>query len=125
MKNAGRIVGFILILAVVGFVVVKYYDYIFARTVIGKIEKIEKVSEPVALLGSQGIDPKGMFSFAIAIREKTGEIAIASSEDRKWAVVEVGKCAEAKFFPYPPWDLEKSGTYHKARLERLYDCPKD
>jgi hypothetical protein len=63
-----------------------------------------------------------MFSFAIAIRDQKGTIHTASAEDRQWAVVEKGQCVEAKFFPYPPWNLDKSGTFFGARLLKLYDC---
>lgn len=123
MKKSVGFLVMILILALMGYMVFKYYDYLFARTVSGKIEKVERVTQPVAVLGSQPLDPVHMYSFAVAMRDKDGEIVTGSTEDRQWAVVEPGKCAEVKFFPYPPWDLDKSGTYHKLRLIKLYDCP--
>lgn len=60
----------------------------------------------------------------MAIKDETsGEIFTASSEDRQWAAVQgEGLCAEAKFFPYPPWQLDKAGTYHGARLLKLWNC---
>ncbi|MCB9027485.1 MAG: hypothetical protein H6625_14295, partial [Bdellovibrionaceae bacterium] len=69
---------------------------------------------------------KILFSFAIAIRNVNGDIVTASTEDRQWAVAKVGQCVQAKVFPYPPWDLEKAGTFFGARLKNLSDCnPKD
>jgi hypothetical protein len=63
-----------------------------------------------------------IFSYAVAIRDSRGEIHTASTEDRQWAVAQKGQCVEAKYFPYPPWQLDKAGTYHSARLLRLYEC---
>jgi hypothetical protein len=85
---------------------------------------IDRVTQPSAVFNGVNQTPAAqMYSFAVAIREKKGDIMTSSSEDRQWAVVEKGKCVEAKFFPYPFWQLDKSGTYFGARLLRLYDCP--
>lgn len=108
------------------FICIKYFPFVFSRTVVGEVSGVERVLEasPILTAGSAP-PPSQVFSFAVAIREeKSNEIVTASSEDRQWAVVNPGQCAEAKFFPYPPWHLEKSGTYHSARLIRLFDCPK-
>ena len=89
----------------------------------GKILAIDRVTQPNTLIGPGGPVPASqIFSFAVAIRDEQGEIVTASSEDRQWAVVEKGQCGEAKFFPYPPWKLDKGGTYFGARLLKLYDC---
>jgi len=122
------LVAFLLVITS-GFVLVKFYSYIFAREVKGVIVKVEKPTAPVAVVGStteegSRLADRQLFSYAVAIREEGGEIVTASTEDRQWSVAEEGKCVEAKFFPYPPWDLNKSGTYHKARLIKLYDCQK-
>jgi hypothetical protein len=73
--------------------------------------------------GRQGIPDEQIFSFGVAIRDSKGEIHTASSEDRQWAVAQAGQCVEAKYFPYAPWELSNAGTYHGARLIRLFDCP--
>lgn len=114
-----------LILVGAGFVCVRYYGYIFAKTIKGKIVKVEKVSPVGTLITGGGDVPKQqLFSFAVALKdETTNEIHTASSEDRQWAVVQPGQCAEAKFFPYAPWELDKAGTYYGARLVKLFDCP--
>lgn len=107
----------------VAFVGIEYYSYIFARTVKGRISAIDRLTQPNAIINSgTPIPASQVFSFAVAIKNDQGEIVTASSEDRQWGVAEKGQCAEAKFFPYPPWHLEKSGTYFGARLLRLFDC---
>ncbi len=105
-------------------ILIQFWSYIFARTVVGHVERVEKISSPVAMLGdtSTALSREIMFSFAVAIKEDSGEIVTASTEDRQWAVVDAGKCAEAKYYPYPPWNLGKAGTYFNARLIKLEDC---
>jgi hypothetical protein len=116
----------VLSLVIIGYVFVSYYSYIFAKTVVGEVTKVERVSTPLALFTNNSIPPtQQIFSFAVALKdEKTGEIFTASAEDRQWAAVEKGFCAKVKFFPYPPWKLDKAGTYYGARLLHLYECKK-
>jgi hypothetical protein len=119
----------ILVLLLIGasLFVGKYYDYLFARTIKGELVGVERLQIDVALMtsqnqASQGV-PSQLYSFAVAIKTEDGEIHTASSEDRQWAVAEKGMCVEAKYYPYPPWDLDKDGTYHNARLLRMGACP--
>lgn len=126
MKKVLWLFGVFVILASVGFITVNWYSYIFARIVKGKVVGVERVTDPSAIFnsGKNAIPANQLFSFAIAIQDaKTGEIMTSSSEDRQWAVVQKDQCVEAKYLPYPPWNIEKSGTYHGARLLRLYNCP--
>ena len=121
------LVLFLVILGASGFICIFYYGYVFARTVTGEVIAVQRVPLPNTVIStspSDSLTPPQMFSFAVAIKEKSGEIVTASSEDRQWAVVSPGQCAQAKFYPYPPWDFEKSGTYHGARLLMLHECPK-
>lgn len=125
MNKAIKILVLAFIFAALFFGFFNYYPYIFAKTVVGEVTAVERVSTPMTILTQTSTPPPPaqIFSFAIAIKDNTsGEIFTASSEDRQWAAVEKGFCAEAKFFPYPPWQLDKSGTYYGARLLRLYDC---
>lgn len=125
MNKAIKILVLALFIAAILLGFFNYYSYIFAKTVIGEVTAVERVLTPMAILTqpSTSPPPAQIFSFAVAIKDNaTGEIFTASSEDRQWAAVEKGFCAEAKFFPYPPWQLDKSGTYYGARLLRLYDC---
>lgn len=103
---------------------VKYYSFIFAKTVKGEVLRIERVNTAEAIIATKEVPAAQLFSFAISIRDSKGEIHTSSTEDRQWAVVSPGQCAEARFFPYPPWELSKARTYFGARLERLFDCTK-
>lgn len=129
MGTIVKFLKFILVFVVLVGVVwalIANYSIIFSKTVIGEVVAVERVELPVALLARAGgeINEK-VFSFAMGIKDaKTGEISNATSEDRQWAIVQKGQCAEAVFLPYPPWQLSKKGTYFGARLIRLYECPK-
>jgi hypothetical protein len=126
IKVAVVLIGLILILTGVVLVGARYYPYIFARTVEGEVIGVDRVNQQTMIMSdnAKSVPNSQLFSFAVAIRDKKGEIVTASSEDRQWAVVQKGQCAVAKYFPYPPWDLQKANTYANARLEKLYDCPK-
>jgi hypothetical protein len=116
----------VVLFLVIGYVFINFYSYIFARTVNGIIVKVEKPTAPIAVMGtgndSAKMAEKQLFSYAVAIKVKDGEIVTASTEDRQWSVAEVGKCVEAKFYPYAPWQLDKAGTYYNARLLKMYEC---
>jgi len=106
------------------FAFIKYYDVIFAEKVIGEIFKVERVTTNVAYITDMSQNPSPqMFSFAVGIKDRnSGQIWTSSSEDRQWAVAKEGLCVEAEFLPYPPWNLQKKGTYHGARMIRLFEC---
>lgn len=126
MKKFVYMLVFVLILlgSSVGFV--RYYSYIFAKEIKGTIINVEKPTSQMAIVGTNQ-DPKiaerQLFSYAVAIQTSDGEIMTASTEDRQWAVAEKGKCVTAKYYPYPPWDFDKSGTYFGARLLQMRECP--
>lgn len=117
-------VGLLLALILFGYAFVQYYSYIFVHNVVGEIVSVERVTEAAALINVDRVDPTQLYSYAIAIRDNKGDIHTASGVDRQWAVAQKGQCVEAKFYPYPPWNLDKGGTYFNARLIRLFDCPK-
>lgn len=124
MKKIIVVLSMILGLSLSLFLVIQYYGYIFSKNVTGVIDNLQRVDVNVALLQSAGKDsiPNQLFSFAVAIKDNKGEIFTASSEDRRWAVARVGQCVEVRFFPYPFWNLEKSGMYYNAKLVSLRDC---
>ncbi len=124
MRKVASISLVSIILVGIIFGVLNYWKYVFAKTVEGSIIKVEKLMDPIAMIAREGEPSSKVFSFAVAIKDQTtGEIFTASSEDRQWAAVQgEGFCGEAKFFPYPPWQFDKSGTYHGARLLRLWLC---
>ena len=125
---AGLIVA--LLAGSAGYITFRFYPYLFAETVRGEVIGLERVGPaeaaiitPPAGAGPSAL-PNQLFSFAVAIRAaSTGEIFTASSEDRQWAVAEKGQCVEARFFPYAPWELDKAGTFHSARLLKIEACP--
>lgn len=119
---------FVVLIAIViiAFSFFEFYPYIFSKTIVGKIDKVERIQVNVSLMQNEGnnnnkISPE-LFSFAVAIRTPDGSVHTASAEDRQWAAVSEGLCVTAKFFPYPPWKLEKSGTYYGARLLESHVC---
>jgi hypothetical protein len=118
-KKILLLIGVFLLLGL-GFVSIRYYSYVFSENVRGKIIRVERLNQ-AAVIGS-GVTQEQLFSFAVAIKDEKGEIHTASSEDRQWSVATPGQCVEAKFYPYPFWVLDKSGTYHGARLLRLFEC---
>lgn len=125
MKLKLTIVFLLLALILAGFVGYKFYPYIFAKTIQGEVIGVERITQPAAIINNteKPLTATEMFSFAVAVKDtKSGEIFTGSSEDRQWAVVNKGQCAIAKFFPYPFWSLEKSGTYFGTRLIQLYEC---
>ncbi len=114
------------IVAVVVWVFGVNYSFVFKKKVVGVVVAAEKVAVPLALI-SGGTSPaasSAMFSFSVGIKDRySGEIFMASSEDRQWAAVNVGNCVIAAYFPYPPWEFSKGGTSHNARLLRNFtDC---
>ncbi len=117
-----KIIGLFLILALVAYAIKDNYSYLFSKTIAGEIIELERVTDPSAIVSGAGLQPSQLYSFAVAIRDESGQIHTASAEDRQWAVAKKGYCVEAKFYPYPPWNLEKSGTYHNARLIQMMDC---
>ena len=125
MKFLIGLVLSVLILVFGSWVVYRYYPFIFSKSVVGPVLSIQKVDPGASVLTTRGTDfPSALFSFAVAVRDhKTREIFTSSTEDRAWATIEKGHCVEAVFFPHPPWNFEKSGTFQKARLERRFDCP--
>jgi hypothetical protein len=125
MKLKLSLLSLFLVLVAAGYVSVRYYSYIFARDVKGKIVAVDNAMQTTTIV--QGLPgeklPSQIFSYAVGIQDEKGEIVTASTEDRQWAVAKKGQCAEAKFMPYPPWDLTRAGTYFGARLLKLSECP--
>ncbi len=104
------------------FIIIGNWSFVFKSRIVGEVVAVERVSGPIAILSeNQKINPQ-VFSFSVAIKDRqTGEIHMASSEDRQWAAVTKGNCVIAAYFPYPPWRmLDKGQTNHNARLLRNF-----
>lgn len=124
MRKARNVFVLFLFLAGATYIFVHFYSYIFSRKVAGVITAVERVVPPMAIVtgGAQMPNPQ-IFSFAVGVKDThSGDIVTGSSEDRQWAVARPGQCVEAEFFPYPPWEFQKWGTYFNVRLLRLRDC---
>lgn len=111
------------VLFVIVWVFVINYSFVFKKRIVGEIVAAEKVIVPMAVVTNNAdtsLNPQ-VFSFSVGIKDrKTGEIYMASSEDRQWAAVNTGNCVIAAYFPYPPWQLSKGNTNHNARLLRNF-----
>ncbi|MFN8845814.1 MAG: hypothetical protein ACK5V3_14125 [Bdellovibrionales bacterium] len=126
MKKAAFLILTVLLLIVGGGVTIKFWSYIFAKDVEGQIIKVERLVDPmaVAVMGNGTGPSSKVFSFAVAVKDsQSGEIMTGSTEDRQWAAVDgEGFCAQARFFPYPPWQFDKAGTYFGVRLLKMWSC---
>lgn len=115
---------FLLLGGFIAFSVVQWYSFIFSKTLEGQVIEIDRVTQPTVVMGSAAVQATNvLYSFAIAIRTPDGKIYTASSEDRQWAIVQKNMCVDTRFYPYPPWNLDKGGTYFNARMLGLKDCP--
>ncbi len=125
MKALGKWLVRILIfvgILVAASVYMVYYSYFHSRTVIGPVSGVKQLLENTAILAGNQDPSSKIYSFAVGVKDtKTQEIVTGSSEDRQWGVVKDGQCVEAVFFPYPPWNLQKAGTYFNVRVHKLYD----
>lgn len=127
MKNFLNLLKKFSIVTLIGIVLVWIFvfnwSFVFKKKVVGEVVAVERVMGSMAIItqDQNAINPQA-FSFSVGIKDKTsGEIHMASSEDRKWAAVTRGNCVVAAFFPYPPWrTFDKGMTDHNARLLRNY-----
>jgi hypothetical protein len=116
----GWFVSVLCVVAIFAFVITNW-SWVFAKRVHGEIINVERVTNPTAILG-KATDSQ-IHSYAMLIQnEADGLLYTASSEDRQWQVAEKGYCVDATLYVYPPWNLEKSGTYFNARINQLFRC---
>jgi hypothetical protein len=116
-------IGIFLILFVLASLYLVYFPYIHQRHVVGPVKGVKQIFDAAAIVSTTGADPSSkIYSFAVAVQDThSSEIVTGSTEDRQWGVVKEGQCVEATFFPYPPWNLQKSGTYYNVRFKKLFD----
>jgi hypothetical protein len=101
----------------------QFYSYIFARTVIGRIDNVARVTGVTAMIGgARTLTESQLHMFSVSIRQPNGEMVTATSEDGQWAIAKAGLCVKAKYYPHPPWNLKQAGTYFNARLLSMADC---
>lgn len=116
----------LLTLSVLVWIFIFNWSFVFKKKIVGEVVAVERVVGTMAIVtSSQGAINPQAFSFSVGIKDRfSGEIYMASSEDRKWAAVNKGNCVIAAYFPYPPWRIiDKGMTDHNARLLRNFtDC---
>jgi hypothetical protein len=114
----------VIVLALIGAVtiVILNYSFLFSKKVIGPIVEIDRVAPQDMILNSRQADPMLTHTFAVAIKDQSGDIFTSSSTDERWAVARKGMCVEARFWPFPPWDFARFGTFRHAQLLQLRDC---
>lgn len=121
MKIMKKFVLFLLVF-VAAWALISNWSFIFKKRVVGEVSTVESTDKAFAVIANSRnpLNPQ-IFSYSIAIKDlHSGEIHMASSEDRKWGAVEKGNCVVAAYFPYPPWKLDKGTTDYNARLLRNF-----
>lgn len=121
VMSVAKIAVALVILGVIGTLTVVYYPWLFGKTVDGEIMEVERVTMPDMVVGS--VNKFQMHSYAVLIKDKTGEMYTSSSEDRRWQVAKKGMCVVSLFYRHPPWRLQSAGAFYNARVKRIYDCP--
>ena len=121
IKSLFTILSLCLILFLAGYIVYNYYPWIFSVNVKGKILDVQRVTNPSAIINSNVSDAQ-IHSYSVLIQSEEGRLYTASSEDRQWQVAGRGYCVEAKLYRYPPWNLDKAGTFFNARITELKIC---
>ncbi len=111
----------LLFLGAGGYFFYNYYYWIFAKTVKGKILDVQRVTNPTAIINSN-VSEAQIHSYSVLIEGEDGKLYTASSEDRQWQVAGKGYCVTTKLYRYPPWNLNKGGTFFNARIEEMSRC---
>jgi prepilin-type N-terminal cleavage/methylation domain-containing protein len=93
----------------------------FRKNCEGRVTGISNLSGQVSTIvtGRNNVFPGAAFSFAVEM-SVGNEIVNFSAEDRQFATIEKGDSISVAIFKYPPWVLDKAGTYHGGRLLRKY-----
>lgn len=113
----------LIIVVAIGYSVIEYYSYIFAKTVIGRIDNVRRVTGVTAMFGgSRSLTEGQLHMFSVSIQQPNGEMITATSEDGQWAIAKAGQCVKARYYPHPPWNLKQAGTYFNARMLSLAKC---
>lgn len=111
----------LLIISALGIFVVSNYSYVFAARIEGEVVEVERVMNPTAILG-RATDAQ-IHSYAVLLKGDNGKLYAASGDDRQWQVIKKGCRIKSILYVYPPWNLEKSGTYFNARVKEVLSCP--
>lgn len=106
---------------VITFVIINW-SWVFAKHIHGEIIDVQRVTNPTAIMGK--VSDQQIHSYAILIQnDDDKKLYTARSDDQQWQVARRGYCVDALLYVYPPWNLEKSGTYFGARMNQMILCP--
>lgn len=122
IRSIAKVIIMVVGLAAAGTFFFNYYSWIFAKTVTGTILDVQRVTDPTAIIGGSRLTSEQLHSYSILIEGQDGKMYTTSSEDRQWQVAGKGYCVTALLYRYPPWDLEKSGTFFNARIKEIRRC---
>lgn len=114
------------VIVMLGYILVRWYPYIFSQKVDGVLQQVKDTQLNVALMQSARSTEdmkRQLLSFSVSIRQDDGVIMTAETDNRQWAATRPGNCVTATFYPYPPWRFDKAGMFFNARLDKQYECP--
>ena len=106
---------FIVVVGGGSYLVYQKYGLLFAKSIDGQIVALETIQN----FERRHPDDSG---YAVGVQNAAGEIFAAKSLGEEWRIAHKGQCIRAKFFPYPPWDLQNRGTYWGVRVLNLKNC---
>lgn len=122
MKFTRILLLIVVLVGVLAFVIVRF-DWVFAKSVTGRLVNVERVTDPNAIISSR-VTQAQMHSYAILIQGDDGKLYTTSSDDQRWQVAKKGYCVRALLYRYPPWNLNQIGFFN-ARLDDIQVCPGD
>ena len=125
MKTVSLFIKILIFVVVIGggvALVAINYSWVFSKRVTGQVVDVERVTDPTAVFGSRATEQQ-MYSYSVLIQGDDGVLYTSSSEDRQWQVVKKGYCIEALLYRYPPWELDRAGTFYNARVKKVNVCP--
>ncbi len=105
------------------FTSVGLYGWFFAKDLDGRLVSVDYAMPDGVVVGGR---ETSIFQASVIMETKDGSYQTFSTDDRQWASLlgdkAAGKCASVRIYPYAPWAISKSGTYHGGRLLAIRDC---
>lgn len=101
---------------------IQHYSWLFAKRIRGQVIEIESSAVPSTQTTNGSSETAPTTVFTVLIEASDGKMYTSTTTDEQWKVVRKGYCAQVLLYRYPPWDLERAGTFFNARLRQLYRC---
>lgn len=115
------LIGALVILLASG-LFIQHYSWIFAKNIRGEVIEIESSAIPSTPPANGSSETASTTVFTVLIEASDGKMYTSTTTDEQWKVVRKGYCVQVLLYRYPPWDLERAGTFFNARLRQLYRC---